>query len=103
MAIFTLIELFFLFGLIALGQSIAITGPSTPATNGTNGVNGVNGTTVLLPSRPEFSKFRASGPAFDLYILALQQFYQQDQTQLLSYYRVAGTRFYLVSFLNPPY
>ena len=51
---------------------------------------GVNGYTGERPFRMEFSSFSQSGPAFDLYILSLHQFVQQPQTDLLSYYEIAG-------------
>ncbi|KAL8944234.1 MAG: hypothetical protein Q9211_000664 [Gyalolechia sp. 1 TL-2023] len=51
---------------------------------------GVNPNTGRRPFRQEFSTFKNSGPAFDLYIQALQTFQQRDQTALLSYFQVAG-------------
>ncbi|KAL9609508.1 MAG: hypothetical protein Q9167_005725 [Letrouitia subvulpina] len=51
---------------------------------------GLNTKTGERPMRKEFSVFRASGAAFDLYILALQQFQQQNQTALLSYFQIAA-------------
>ena len=55
------------------------------------GVQGsVNGFTGERPVRQEFSTFKNSGPAFDLYILALQQFQQQNQSALVSFFQVAG-------------
>ena len=51
---------------------------------------GVNQDTGERPSRQEFSSFRWSGAAFDLYILALKQFQASNQTALLSYYQIAG-------------
>lgn len=60
----------------------------------TYAITGVEGSvdqvTGQRPSRQEFSIFRNSGPAFDLYILSLQQLQQQNQSALLSYYQVAG-------------
>ena len=55
---------------------------------GTQG--GVNPGTGERPFRQEIGKLQASGPAWDLYILALQRFQQSDQAQQLSYYQVAG-------------
>ena len=63
----------------SLANAVAITGPQ----------GGVNTTTGQRPFRQEFSAFN-SGPAFDLYILSLQQFQQQNQSALLSYYQVGG-------------
>ena len=40
--------------------------------------------------RRDFAEFVHAGPAFDLYILSLRAFAQQNQTSLLSYYQVAG-------------
>jgi len=51
---------------------------------------GVNIYSGQRPMRQEFSMFKDSGPAFDLYILSFQRFVEQDQTELLSYYLVAG-------------
>ena len=61
-------------------QSIAISGA----------LGGVDTATGQRPFRQEFSTFAISGPAFDLYILALQCFQQLNQTNGLSYYQVAG-------------
>ncbi|KAL8742761.1 MAG: hypothetical protein Q9190_004809 [Brigantiaea leucoxantha] len=66
--------------LAALGNAVAIKGAQ----------GGVNFITGERPSRQEFSTFRSSGPAFDLYILALQRFQQQNQSSPLSYFQVAG-------------
>ncbi len=64
----------------AVEASVAITGPQ----------GGVNIFSGQRPMRQEFSTFKDSGPAFDLYILSFQQFVEQDQSELLSYYLVAG-------------
>lgn len=66
--------------LLSFAQPYAITGVD----------GGVDQVTGRRPSRQDFSDFKNSGPAFDLYILSLQQLQQQDQTALLSYYQVAG-------------
>jgi len=71
---------FVLAGLVAISTSYAITGPQ----------GGVDAVTGQRPLRQEISSFQYAGPAFDLYILAFQAFVQQDQTELLSYYQVAG-------------
>lgn len=54
---------------------------------------GIDILTGERPLRQEFDKFKGSGPAFDLYILSLRQFVQQNQSSPLSYYRVSGNRF----------
>lgn len=64
----------------AVEASVAITGAQ----------GGVNIFSGQRPMRREFSMFKNSGPAFDLYILSFQRFMEQDQTELLSYYLVAG-------------
>jgi len=71
---------FVLAGLVAISTSYAITGPQ----------GGVDAVTGQRPLRQEISSFQHAGPVFDLYILAFQAFVQQDQTELLSYYQVAG-------------
>lgn len=80
MASFDLIFVVVATCLLHLGQPYAITGPQ----------DGVNQVTDERPFRQDFSTLKNSGAAFDLYILALQQFQQQDQSALLSYYQVAG-------------
>ncbi|KAI4220330.1 MAG: hypothetical protein L6R36_007696 [Xanthoria steineri] len=66
--------------LAALGNAFAIRGIQA----------GVNAYTGERPLRQEFSTFKNTGPAFDLYIQALLRSQQADQRQLLSYYEVAG-------------
>lgn len=61
-------------------KAVAITGPQ----------GGVDSATGQRPFRQEISTFQNSGPAFDLYILSFQRFVQQNQTNILSYYQVAG-------------
>ncbi|KAL8842549.1 MAG: hypothetical protein Q9170_000503 [Blastenia crenularia] len=65
---------------VVLGNSVAVRGIQA----------GVDPRTSRRPFRQEFSTFKNSGPAFDLYIQALQRFQQHDQTTLLSYFQVAG-------------
>ena len=60
---------------------------SIPVTGATGGVNRETGE---RPFRQEFSTFASSGPAFDLFILAFQRFQQANQSDVLSYYQVAG-------------
>ncbi|KAL8794331.1 MAG: hypothetical protein Q9195_003158 [Heterodermia aff. obscurata] len=50
---------------------------------------GVNASTGERPIRQEISTFQYAGAAFDLYILALQQFVQQDQADPFSFYQIA--------------
>ncbi|MCJ1436170.1 hypothetical protein MMC27_005548 [Xylographa pallens] len=65
------------------------------ATFAINGVHaGVNALTGQRPFRQEFSTFQNAGPAFDLYIQALQQLAQTNQSAMLSYYAVAGIHGY---------
>ena len=66
--------------LAATCNSYAITGP----------MGGVNTNTGERPFRQEISTLQRSGAAWDLYILAYQQFAQTSQSQQLSYYQVAG-------------
>ena len=66
--------------LVAEGSAVAITGPQA----------GVNADTGERPFRQEFSVFKDSGAAFDLYIQALYFFEQENQSNLLSYFSIAG-------------
>jgi tyrosinase len=61
-------------------QAYAITGVSA----------GVNPDTGERPFRLNLKDFQYSGPPFDLYIQALSRFQADDQSNLLSYYEVAG-------------
>ena len=76
------------FVIITLASSIAIRGPQ----------DGVNALTGERPVRQEFSVFKDSGPAFELYIQSFNHFKRQNQSSLLSYYQVSGT--VLKSLLN---
>lgn len=80
MAHYTLLVLSLIATLPTYVESYAITGAH----------GGVNTGTGQRPSRQDLSTFKNSGAAFDLYILSLQQFQQQNQSALLSYYQVAG-------------
>ena len=51
---------------------------------------GVNLETGERPLRQDIRTLQTSGPAFDLYILALQQLTKEDQSSPLSYYQLAG-------------
>lgn len=68
------------FAVMTLASSIAISGPQ----------GGVNVFTGERPVRQEFSVFKDSGPAFDLFIQSFNLFVRQNQSSLLSYYRVSG-------------
>jgi tyrosinase len=63
-------------------EAFAITGISA----------GVNAVTGERPLRRDINDLYMSGPAWDLFILALRQFQQVDQDDPLSYYQVAGKR-----------
>ena len=65
---------------LATASLFAITGISA----------GVNPSTGARPFRQEFSTFQTSGPAFDLYIQALQNLTSKAQSEKLSYFQVAG-------------
>lgn len=80
MAFLSFVSIVIAICLASLGNSVAILGPQ----------GGVNTATGQRPFRQDFSTFKNSGPAFDLYILSLQQFQQQNQSALLSYYQVGG-------------
>lgn len=66
--------------LIAKGSAVVITGVQA----------GVNAETGERPFRQEFSIFKDSGAAFDLYIQALYYFTQEDQGNEQSYFSIAG-------------
>jgi tyrosinase len=51
---------------------------------------GVNAGTGERPRRQNLKDFQGSGPAFDLYIQAVDQFQKDDQADFLSYYEVSG-------------
>lgn len=75
-----LLWLLYIITLAAQGSAVAITGPQA----------GVNTATGERPFRLEFSVFKDSGPAFDLFIQAFYYFQQADQADQLSYFQVAG-------------
>jgi tyrosinase len=61
------------------------------------GVSGVAGGVYPNGSRPfrhEISTFQNSGPAFDLFVLAFRAFELVEQSNVQSYYQVAGKPFY---------
>ena len=51
---------------------------------------GVNSETGQRPARLDMRDLQSAGPAFDLYVQAISQFQSDDQSDLLSYYEVAG-------------
>ncbi|KUL89658.1 hypothetical protein ZTR_00412 [Talaromyces verruculosus] len=55
---------------------------------------GVNHDTGERPARRDLRDLQSSGAAFDLYIQALSQFQADDQSDLVSYYEVAGIHGY---------
>ena len=55
---------------------------------GTQG--GVDGNTGFRPMRIDINQFKLAGPAWDLYIQALQQFLATNQSGQFSYYQIAG-------------
>ena len=63
-----------------------LTASSFPITGATGGL-GPNGE---RPLRYEINDFEKSGPAFDLFILALRDFQSLDQSDPLSYFQIAG-------------
>ena len=60
-------------------------------------MGGVNKETGERPARRDITELQSSGPAFDLYVLALKEFQEDDRDDILSYYKVAGERDTLVS------
>lgn len=54
---------------------------------------GVNYDTGERPARRDLRDLQSSGAAFDLYIQALAQFQNDDQSDFVSYYEVAGKNF----------
>lgn len=54
--------------------------------------SGINAQTGERPFRRDLRSFQTSGPAWDLYIQALQMFQGANQADLLSWYSVSGIR-----------
>ncbi|CRG91699.1 hypothetical protein PISL3812_08750 [Talaromyces islandicus] len=80
-------SLLLLISLSALSKSAvgyAITGVS----------GGVNSETGERPARLDMRSLQSAGPAFDLFVQALSQFQSDDQSDLISYYEVAGIHGY---------
>ena len=71
-------------GLLALSISTA----RGFAVTGTQG--GVDNSTGFRPMRIEINQFTQAGPAWDLYIQALQQFFATSQNGQFSFYQIAG-------------
>jgi tyrosinase len=66
-----------------------------------NGISaGVNSITGERPARYDIKEFYMSGPAWDLFVLALREFQQVNQDDPLSYYQVAGKRFHRGRTIN---
>lgn len=76
------------FALWSLLSLVLVTSVNTIAIRGALG--GVNLSTGERPARLDFSVFKDSGPAFDLFIQSLRLFQQQNQSSVISYYRVCG-------------
>ena len=64
------------------GQPFVVTGVRT----------GFLDTSSWRPTRLEIAEFQRSGPAFDLYLQCLNDLMDRDQEDVLSYYKIAGTR-----------
>lgn len=77
------VSLLFLTSLSAASKSVA-----GYAITGVTG--GVNSETGQRPARLDMRDLQSAGPAFDLYVQALSQFQSDDQSDLVSYYEVAG-------------
>ena len=61
------------------------------ATIAINGLScGVSNQTHERPLRLEINDFAGTGPAFDLYIQALQAFQATNHSDLSSYFQIAG-------------
>ncbi|KAH0831456.1 hypothetical protein FOPE_00555 [Fonsecaea pedrosoi] len=55
----------------------------------TGALGGLNSTTGARPLRYEIHDFANSGPAFDLFILALKELQSVDQSEELSYFQIS--------------
>lgn len=73
--LFTVFTLF-----LGPANAVAVTGVSA----------GVNNVTGERPLRRDIKELYMSGPAWDLFVLALREFQEADQDDPLSYYQVAG-------------
>ena len=62
----------------------------TAAVNIKGATGGVNTATGQRPSRQNLVTFQGSGAAFDLFILALQKFQQENQANIVSLYKIDG-------------
>jgi tyrosinase len=76
---------------IPLCGGILIASITVAQTFSTSGVrNGVDPTSGARPFRQDIEIFQHTGPAWDLYIQALQTYMKMDSSELLSYFQVAG-------------
>ncbi|PGH18171.1 hypothetical protein AJ80_04558 [Polytolypa hystricis UAMH7299] len=72
--------------------SLLIPASAVHVIQGTSG--GVNKETGERPVRRSLTEFEFSGPAFDLYILALEQFQKEDHSELTSGFQVSAIHGY---------
>ena len=56
----------------------------------TGAVPSVNASSEILPIRQNIENLQNTGPVWDLYILALRQFADGNETDPLSYYQISG-------------
>lgn len=52
--------------------------------------SGLNASAAIPPIRQNIENLQGTGPMWDLYILALRQFADANETDPLSYYQVSG-------------
>ena len=73
---------------------VALVALITSTANGSTIVTGagpsVNASTDTIPIRQNIVNLQDAGPMWDLYILALRQFADVNDTNPLSYYQIAG-------------
>lgn len=74
------VTLLWLTWVMRVSSTVAIGGPAIGVTAGMG----------ERPFRQEISIFQNSGPAWDLYLQSLSYVMERDQSELLSYYQVAG-------------
>jgi tyrosinase len=75
--------------LLALTQAIfSVVQPASAVVHIRGISGGVNSATGERPARLELRTLQASGPAFDLFVLALKAFQEDDD--LRSFYQIAG-------------
>ena len=77
--------LLYVFALVALASS---------SVNGSTIVTGagpsVNASAEILPIRQNIEDLQNTGPMWDLYLLALRQFADANETDPLSYFQISG-------------